>query len=156
MENPMDPLSMIKSDHDKVRTMFEDYEGMSYEKKAAQAEKICRELAVHMEMEENIFYPKLAGLSEAGREKAEHGIDEHEEAKSHIYPIYKAEEETELDEHMREMKGTVIGHMEEEENEVFPMAEGFRDDFKKLAAEMGVFKAKAKGEKLLEELRKKI
>lgn len=59
---PKDAIALLKSDHRKVETMFEQYEKARDEhRKASIANEICTELKVHMTIEEEIFYPALKG-----------------------------------------------------------------------------------------------
>ena len=55
-----DALRMLKDDHDKVKGMFEKFKSSrSDDKKAELAEMICRELTIHTQLEEEIFYPAV-------------------------------------------------------------------------------------------------
>jgi iron-sulfur cluster repair protein YtfE (RIC family) len=150
------PLNMIKEDHEKVKSMLGSYDGLSYEEKKKTAEKLSEELIIHMEMEEKHFYPKLENASPEAAELINESIGEHDEIKEHIRMVYKAEEESELDEHMDEIGEAVMHHVGEEESELFRLADEFlADDYAKIAAEMGGFKIRAKSEKLIEKFKEK-
>jgi hypothetical protein len=58
----MDAIALLKADHRAVLDLFEQYEsarGDSRKEKLAQ--QICRELIVHAQIEEEIFYPAVRG-----------------------------------------------------------------------------------------------
>lgn len=53
-----DAVAMLKSDHRKVEKLFKQYERLtSAQEKSALARLICKELIVHMILEEEYFYP---------------------------------------------------------------------------------------------------
>jgi hemerythrin superfamily protein len=61
----VDAVALLKSDHRKVEDLFVQYEASEDDdKKTALAHKICTELNVHTLIEEEIFYPALAGKIE--------------------------------------------------------------------------------------------
>ncbi|MEJ7806003.1 MAG: hemerythrin domain-containing protein [Telluria sp.] len=60
----MDALDLLKSDHDKVKRLFREFEHLSAnedadERKSELVDEICYELTVHAMLEEEIFYPVL-------------------------------------------------------------------------------------------------
>src|SRR6185369_10631372 len=62
-----DAIAMLKADHDKVDAMFKKYEKLKATgDKTKLAHEICKELIVHTELEEQIFYPACtaAGVEE--------------------------------------------------------------------------------------------
>jgi uncharacterized protein YdcH (DUF465 family) len=69
-----DAISMLKADHAKVSAMFEKYEKLNgTAQKAKLAHEICKELIVHTELEEKIFYPACleAGVEEDMMDEAQ-------------------------------------------------------------------------------------
>lgn len=57
-----DAITLLKADHRKVETLFSDFEDArtpAQKKKIAQ--RICLELIVHTQIEEEIFYPAVRG-----------------------------------------------------------------------------------------------
>ena len=67
METPMQPTDkdvthILAADHRAVEALFEEFEkASSTERKAKIAEKICTELKIHAQVEEEVFYPALKG-----------------------------------------------------------------------------------------------
>ena len=58
----MDAIALLKADHRAVLDMFEKYESArSEDRKQKLAQQICRELIVHAQIEEEIFYPAVRG-----------------------------------------------------------------------------------------------
>lgn len=61
MDNPnhTDAIALLKADHRKVESLFEQFESASAASKQKIAEQICTELKIHATIEEEIFYPAL-------------------------------------------------------------------------------------------------
>jgi hemerythrin superfamily protein len=56
-----DALSLLTADHRKIRALFDRFESALESQTRQQkqiAEQICRELEIHSEIEEEIFYPR--------------------------------------------------------------------------------------------------
>lgn len=60
-----DACDFLDADHKAVKKMFTEYEelaeahGSSRERKRQLADRICREITVHAQLEEEIFYPAV-------------------------------------------------------------------------------------------------
>ncbi len=128
-----DACDLLDTDHKAVKKMFKEYEelmnsrGRSVpQKKLDLAHQICHELTVHMQIEEEIFYPALRAVLKDTDDVAEAEV-EHQSAKDLIAQI---EGTAEADE-MFDAKVTVLGeyidhHVKEERNEMFPKARSAR------------------------------
>lgn len=137
------PLEMLRSDHEEVKAMFGRYGEAEPEEKKSLAETISEELVIHMEMEENLFYPEIEKISEDARDIISHAIDEHNEIKDHVRMIEVGEEGMDPDEHVKAMEQGFMDHIREEEGRIFPLAENnLKDSFPKLAGEMAAFREK--------------
>jgi hypothetical protein len=69
-----DAIAMLKADHAKVSGMFAKYEKLGGgAQKAKLAHEICKELIIHTELEEQIFYPACleAGVEEDMMDEAQ-------------------------------------------------------------------------------------
>ncbi len=67
MPNPefTDAIALLKADHRKVETLFEQYEAATAaSRKQSLAREICTELKIHTLIEEEIFYPAFRGKIE--------------------------------------------------------------------------------------------
>lgn len=63
-KNGQDALELLKEDHQKVRKLFKDYEKIKHDENSSDEKyeivnKICVELTVHTQIEEEIFYPAV-------------------------------------------------------------------------------------------------
>ncbi|MGH7963863.1 MAG: hemerythrin domain-containing protein, partial [Candidatus Binatia bacterium] len=70
---------MLKADHDKVDSLFQQYEeadGQPQQQKTI-IEQICKELEVHTAIEEEIFYPAMRKTGQEGKELTSEAVEEH-------------------------------------------------------------------------------
>ncbi|MEO8136488.1 MAG: hemerythrin domain-containing protein [Betaproteobacteria bacterium] len=119
-------LAKLKSDHDGVKKLFDQYEkgkdDMSAKDKAVMVAKICGELTVHAQIEEEIFYPAIREVQDEDLEELlDEAEVEHAGAKDLIAQLESAKPEDPL----YDAKVTVLGeqikhHAGEEEDEMFP------------------------------------
>ena len=142
-------LEMLAADHRKVERMFQQYEqGKDGDDEARRqlAEKICNELTVHTQIEEELFYPWLRENLEEP-DLVEEALVEHQSAKTLISQIQGSEVDDTYD-----AKVTVLGeyikhHVQEEENEIFPQVRGNQEELDELGQELAARKME-----LMEEL----
>lgn len=120
-------IELLKKDHDEVKTIFDEYEsGADLEKKKELSKKAFKELEIHTQVEEEIFYPEVkdqAG-SEELRNLVSHSQDEHNTVKEVIADLRARD----VDEEAYETKMNVLmedvrHHIEEEESDLFPLAQ---------------------------------
>ena len=147
-----DACDLLDADHKAVKKMFNEFEeliesrGNTREKKRQLAEKICLELTVHAQIEEEIFYPAIrkAIKDELMMNEAE---VEHMSAKDLIAQI----QEMDAADPMFDAKVTVLGeyidhHVKEERNEMFPKARATKVDLVKLRQQLEARKEELMGE----------
>lgn len=143
-----DVLQMLRDDHEKVKSLFQEFEEAEDSKtKARICEETLLELKVHAQLEEEVFYPAVRGEIDE-EEIMDEATEEHHVAKLLISEL----EEMDADDDQFEAKFTVLGevidhHVQEEEGEMFPKVEEMDLDFETLAQEMTERK-----EELMEEL----
>src|ERR1700754_1501865 len=142
---PPDAIALLKADHKAVQDLFKQFEKTrSGDRKQALAEKICSELTVHAQIEEEIFYPAARG---AIREKdliAEATV-EHQSAKDLIAPI-ESGRSGEMGEANVKVLGEYINHhVKEEQNELYPQVKRTKVDLKALGEQMQARKMELKG-----------
>ncbi|WP_395059015.1 hemerythrin domain-containing protein [Polaromonas sp.] len=140
-----DAVDLLDADHIAVKKLFTQFKKLSEarapgDERKAIADKICKELSVHAELEEQIFYP-------AARE-AIHDDDllneaevEHASAKDLIAQISGMD----ADEELFDAKVIVLGeyidhHVEEERTEMFPKARKSDMDLKGMVADLKTLK----------------
>ena len=117
-----DALALLKNDHRQVENLFQDYETANAEQNAV-ALKICLELEVHAQIEEEIFYPAVRNVITNPNLISE-AIAEHASVKQLIAQIEKALNQPErLSSILTELREQVMHHVQEEENELFPEVE---------------------------------
>lgn len=118
----MDALELIAADHQRVEDLFTRYEKATDTKdKTDIAHEVIHELAVHGEVEELVFYPRLRDAVPDGTDLAEEAIHEHVEMKETLNRLDSmTAEDPEFDGTMRELMVEVRHHVEEEENDIFP------------------------------------
>ncbi|HUQ63626.1 MAG TPA: hemerythrin domain-containing protein [Acidimicrobiales bacterium] len=111
-----DPFATLLQDHREVENLFAQFEQSGDHETAIQ---ICRELAVHSMVEEELIYPLFAAkVSKSLAEEARH---EHQEAKDIITRIeVMSPDDPGLADAVAELKASVQHHVEEEENDLFP------------------------------------
>jgi hemerythrin superfamily protein len=114
-------LSLLIEDHREVQKLFKEFE--KTEKagdKFSIAQKTCQLLSVHAQIEEEIFYPALRGLSDEIDDMLNEAQIEHQVAKDLIAKIEAASEGDDmLDAEYKVLTEYVGHHVEEEETELF-------------------------------------
>ncbi|MGE3774643.1 MAG: hemerythrin domain-containing protein [Gammaproteobacteria bacterium] len=122
-----DAIALLKADHRAVRKLFEDYEALAKSdgdatERQALAARICTEISIHAQIEEELFYPALREAVEE-QDLLDEAEVEHSTARELIGQI----ESMEPGEELYDAKVTVLGeyvnhHVEEEEKEIFKLA----------------------------------
>ena len=144
MGQPKDAIAMLKADHQRVRDLFQQYEATStVEAKGTIAEEVFIELETHAQLEENIFYPAVNEETDEGPELVKESLAEHETMKNLIQQLRNiGPHNWGFDAKFRELLQNVEHHVEEEETEMFPLAEEeLEEDMKDLRDEMQELKA---------------
>lgn len=128
-----DACDLLDADHRAVKKMFKEYEELTQsrargaaQKKVDLAHRICIELTVHAQIEEEIFYPALRQAIK-DTDLLDEAEVEHQSAKDLIAQIQGMEEA----DGMFDAKVKVLGeyvdhHVKEERNEIFAKARSAR------------------------------
>lgn len=111
----MDAVALLKKDHRTVEDLFAEFEKASGDgRKEKLAQKICLELSVHAQIEEEIFYPACDGKVE--EELLKESYVEHDGAKVLIAEILGGGPDDEYyDSKVKVLKEEIEHHVEEEE-----------------------------------------
>ena len=118
----MTAIQLLKADHRKVDDLFAEIENGVGEPKAI-FDQIYRELSLHADVEETLFYPELETKSETS-EKVQHSYKEHQEVRDLLEELAAGNPGSEVWlTKLNELKESVKHHVEEEETELFPKAE---------------------------------
>ncbi|MES2324690.1 MAG: hemerythrin domain-containing protein [Pseudomonadota bacterium] len=141
-----DAIALLKEDHEHVKAMFEQYEGLgerAHVSKKKLATEICTELTKHATAEEEIFYPAFRAAG--GKDKdtlTDEAVVEHASAKDLIAQIMAMESTEDLFDAKVKVLGELIEHhVKEEEGEIFPKARKAGLDLKMLGQQIAERKA---------------
>ena len=146
-----DAIALLTADHKAVKALFEQFEKLmeqedADERKAALVEKICNELTLHAQVEEEIFYP---AVREAINDDAlmDEADVEHASARDLIAQL----EGMAPGDDQYAAKVVVLGeyvnhHVEEEEGEMFVKARKSDVDTARLGVELAARKDELKSE----------
>lgn len=119
-----DAIALLRDDHRDLRSLFEQYEGLSPRAKKAQEQvrdRIVEALSVHAAIEERVFYPVVLETVPDLEESILEGMQEHALAEQMLAQVAT----TDVDDRWFRPRMMVLGdvvrhHMREEEREVFP------------------------------------
>ncbi|MDT8386214.1 MAG: hemerythrin domain-containing protein [Thiogranum sp.] len=126
-------IELLKKDHQKVRSLLEQLSGTtqrSEKKRQDLLEKIEAELAVHMRIEEEIFYPAFRDANGKSHQTTYHeAVEEHRAiGKLVLRDLRKTDPGSEqFAGRARVLKELVEHHIEDEEEEMLPEAENSMD-----------------------------
>lgn len=121
----MDAFQLLKKDHKEVKALFKKLEKTTEQASKTREkgfELLERELTMHAEIEEQIFYPRLREEDKL-RETVNEAYEEHHMAKILLQEIAQTSPEDEAwAAKLSVLKEMVEHHIEEEEKELFPKA----------------------------------
>ena len=131
----VDAIALLRADHERVSDLYDQYEATrSTSKKRGIVAKICLELSVHAQVEEEIFYPAVkAALKD--KELVPEATVEHATLKELIAQVKDQESDGEMfDAKIKVMSEYTKHHVKEEQNEMFPKAKATKLDMFELGA----------------------
>ena len=132
--NPV--LTMLKTDHKKVKALSAEYQEATARKQQEIGQTIIQELEIYAELEEELIYPASRKGTKDDKLMNE-ATEEH-----HLVHVLIAElKELESSDATFKAKFTVLGelvkhHVKEEEGEMFPEAQKAKIDWEALEAEV--------------------
>lgn len=139
-------IKLLTEDHAHVKKMFREFEKLAKKdgdgsEKQQLAEQICKELTVHAQLEEEIFYPSARDALDDDLLLNEAAV-EHESAKDLIAQIQSMDASDPMFDATVLVLSEYVGHhVEEEENQIFPKAEKAKMDFEEIGLEIAERKA---------------
>lgn len=142
---PQDATALLRADHRLVSELFAEYEKTRLPSKKKQlVERICTELTVHAQIEEEIFYPAVKMVLK-DKELIPEAIVEHATLKMLIAQVEGKEPDGDsemFDAKIKVLSEYVKHHVKEEQNEIFPKAKASKLDMMALGAQLAERKAK--------------
>jgi len=132
-----DAIALLKADHEVVSHLFAEYEKTrSVPNKKALVAEICTALAVHVQIEEEIFYPAIKAALKDKLLVPEATV-EHGGVKDLIAQLEGVEPDGEMyDAKVKVLSEYVTHHVKEEQNEMFPKVKASSLDLVELGARM--------------------
>lgn len=130
-----DAIALLKADHRAVEDLFAQFEKeTSNPRKIQLATRICRELAVHAKVEEELVYPQaLATFSAEDQSLIWEATVEHGTLSGLIDALGGAAAgDADFDAHVKVIKEYVKHHVHEEEHEMFPRLRAAGLDLEKM------------------------
>ena len=126
---PADAIAVLKQDHETVRGLLSSLENASGARREKLLAQVDRELKVHTQIEEEIFYP---AYRDAARKKDDtklyyEALQEHHVVDLVLPEAAEGESPEELKAKAKVLKELVEHHAGEEESEMFPRARKLLD-----------------------------
>lgn len=140
-----DAIAMLKADHEEVIQLFAEYgKARSAPSKKALIKEICAALTVHVQIEEELFYPAFRSALKDNLLVPEATV-EHDGIQALIAQLEDAEPGGEMvDAQVKVLSEYVKHHLKEEHTEMFPKAKASSIDM----VALGTLMAARKGELL--------
>jgi hemerythrin superfamily protein len=119
-----DAIAVLIADHRKVDELFSEFGGLgerAVKSKEEICRKVCQELTVHAQIEEEVFYPRIREEAEKVNDEVLESLEEH-----HLIKILVGElndlgpGDEAFDAKMQVLQEQVEHHVKEEEKEMFP------------------------------------
>jgi iron-sulfur cluster repair protein YtfE (RIC family) len=125
-----DACELLDADHIAVKHLFVEYARQAAalsretaEERASLARRICEELTVHAQIEEEIFYPALRKAVPDAAPLLDEAEHEHGEVKQLVAEIQAmATADAVMDDLVAKLAAAVEHHVKEERDELFPKA----------------------------------
>ncbi len=138
---PQNATALLRADHKLVAGLFSDFDkATSKAQKAKIVAQICKELTVHTQIEEEIFYPAFQKALRDHELVPEANV-EHGSVKDLIAAVEGvAPGGDEYDARVRVMGEFVKHHVKEEQTEMFPKAKNSKMDLLAIGAQMAARK----------------
>jgi hemerythrin superfamily protein len=136
-----DAVDLLDADHKLAQKMFLDYEalcddGAPAEAKQQLALKICQDLSVHTQLEEEIFYPLVRAVIHDDSLMHE-ALHEHAEAKEAIARIQGMKpSDAGYDDEVMQLGATVMDHVMVEREQIFLKARYSTADLRGMVPEL--------------------
>lgn len=133
-------IDLLTQDHKNVKKLFKEFEKFAKNEdtsaKVEVANKICEELTVHAQIEEEIFYP-AARKAIKDDDMLNEALVEHSTAKDLIAQIQDAKGDDDMyDAKVKVLSEYINHHVKEEEEEMFEKAKKSKMDLEDLGVQL--------------------
>jgi hemerythrin superfamily protein len=121
----MDPVQMLLDDHQKVRTLYRQYQQAGdNQQKFQAARQILTELEAHSKVEEQAFYPTIEQKGTAQlKQVVHHSEEEHQKVDQMVMELKgMGAFSQEFDRKFTQLMNDVEHHVQEEESQMLPQA----------------------------------
>ena len=145
---PTDAIALLQADHRWIKDLFAQYEATrNPATKRTLADQVFVELETHAQLEENVFYLAVNEETDEGPELVTDSLSEHETVKNLIQALRSMAQDTDaFDAKFQELIHNIAHHVEEEEADMFPLAEEeLAEDLTEMKDEMQELKADLQG-----------
>jgi iron-sulfur cluster repair protein YtfE (RIC family) len=140
----MDACELLDADHIAVKHLFVEYARLAHaapqesvDQRTELAQKICAELTVHAQVEEEVFYPALRDAAPDAAALLDEAQQEHQEAKQMIAGIQAlGTASPDMDTLVAKLAWAVEQHVKEERDMLFPKARTCGLDLVSLAEQL--------------------
>lgn len=138
---PPNAVALLKADHASVHGLFAEYDkARSATRKQALLTQICGELSVHMQIEEELFYPAVTAVLKSKSLVPEASV-EHAGIKDLMTQLEAGDADAEmLDAKVKVLSEYVEHHVHEEHALMFPRVEASTIDIDELGVRMAARK----------------
>ena len=137
----VDAVDLLDADHKLAQKMFIDYQGLCEDGAPSEARrklalKICQDLTVHTQIEEEIFYPRVRAAIKDDP-LMEEALREHAEAKQMIARIQgMTPADSGYDDAVKQLFMAVMDHVLEEREQIFLKARYSTADLRGMVPEL--------------------
>lgn len=122
----IDALDLLRRDHDAIKQLFLDYQKLlgrhgSDDDKGEIVGRVCFEWCIHLQIEEEIFYPR-ARAALGPSEQIEHALRDHGGSRDLIALLDEMEPgDADFDATVAVLGAYVVPHIDEEQQDIFPL-----------------------------------
>ena len=128
-------LEMLREDHQKVQALFDEFEGADNRSRQGIGNQILTELEIHATLEETLIYPAIREALDED-DMMDEALEEHHVVERMIKELRKMQPKDERHRAKFKVLSEIVKHhVEEEESEILPKAEGTDLDFTALGEE---------------------
>ena len=118
----MDAIRLLEQGHHQLEQLFDQFERASEQNRQPLVQRICNELLVHAQIEQEIFYPAVrSGLGQDGEDLVEESLTEHQQIGRLVDEVRRmSSSDQTLSAKLTVLMEEVRHHVDEEESEMFP------------------------------------